>query len=908
MTQNSIPAAEVTPAMVKAMIDRAVRGRYKQGVLGVRARPGATSETHFTYREQPVWIVPATSALAVREAVRSADPEGWLIVVTDRSEEDLGDGLLAKFIWQRLRTPDPWQALLQRFAAQNIDARLLRTKNAREIAAGLLELAPPDGWPPAPGGVLTREHAFGSLARAVLGLQSGTLDLIAVLNWTTNPALPGMIAGLRGRGGDTLVAAVLEWIADATGEATPLVVTVLGRGRPNDLVPLGVVLECLENAPQSSRHEAELAKARLQHHWGDASPSALLATGRLSAVTVSGLLGGTETTGEALRLLERADELLSEARAEPLAGSSRLLRSGLTSRLRKLGELLRAVPGHDQAGLEEAWRSVSEHVLAEPTLPGYDEMVAPAAAGVRLARWLGVEAGTSDAGAGAALRQLARRHLLVDAWVDSAVSTASGGVDEMILAAGLEHVLQEVRKVRDAHDLQFANALASEGADRVPDGLIGLEDLLSKVVSPLVKQQSDPQPALLLVLDGMSAGVATEIMAKAANFPGLGMVEHLLPGASERTAALAVLPSVTEHSRTSLFSGKIASGGQAVERANFEKAARSLGLGRVRLIHKAGLDASRPGYALADDVREAVADTKQYPLVGCVLNTIDDALDRTDPGGTDWSVEAVKHLSPLLRAAQSAGRVVVITSDHGHVVERRTSTQRGTGLGARYREAGSGAPAGSHVESDEVLVAGERVLTPGNRVVLAVNERLRYGMLKAGYHGGASPAEVVVPVLVLATPGLVEGLAEAPPSEPEWWDLAATPAVVRPGVDVQDVTPQPTLFVETEPEPEVVQIGSKLLSRPEYKNQRKLAGRVNVDDAAIARLVDGLASAQDAQLPATRVAALLGVTVPRVQMAMTQVIKVLNVEGYPVVSSDPATQTVKLDLGLLAEQYGVSVG
>ena len=40
---------------------------------------------------------------------------------------------------------------------------------------------------------------------------------------------------------------------------------------------------------------------------------------------------------------------------------------------------------------------------------------------------------------------------------------------------------------------------------------------------------------------------------------------------------------------------------------------------------------------------------------------------------------------------------------------------------------------------------------------------------------------------------------------------------------------------------------------------------------------------------------------------MSQVARLLNVEGYPVVSSDPVTQTVTLDAALLAEQYGVSV-
>jgi hypothetical protein len=56
---------------------------------------------------------------------------------------------------------------------------------------------------------------------------------------------------------------------------------------------------------------------------------------------------------------------------------------------------------------------------------------------------------------------------------------------------------------------------------------------------------------------------------------------------------------------------------------------------------------------------DAVASTN---LVACVLNTVDDALDRSDPGGTEWTADAVKHLRPLLDRAQRAGRVIVLTA------------------------------------------------------------------------------------------------------------------------------------------------------------------------------------------------------------------------------------------------------
>ena len=314
------------------------------------------------------------------------------------------------------------------------------------------------------------------------------------------------------------------------------------------------------------------------------------------------------------------------------------------------------------------------------------------------------------------------------------------------------------------------------------------------------------------------------------------------------------------------------------------------------------------GFALADKVRAAIADVDRHRLVACVLNTIDDTLDRTDPGGTDWTVDTIKHFAPLLRLARDAGRLVVVTSDHGHVVERRHGTQRGTGLGTRYRTASGDA------EADEVLVEGPRVLTEDHRAILAVNERLRYGPLKAGYHGGASPAEVVVPVMLLAPATLTHDLTPAPVAEPQWWDLTTLAGPTSSSVATEPVAtpaepaaPQPDLFSAAPAPAAAGGVGAALVASHTYAARKKLVGRLAVTDDAVASLVAGLADAPDHRLSATRVAALLGAQASRVPMVMIHVAKLLNVEGYPVVSSDPATQAVILDAALLFEQYGVSV-
>ena len=123
-------------------------------------------------------------------------------------------------------------------------------------------------------------------------------------------------------------------------------------------------------------------------------------------------------------------------------------------------------------------------------------------------------------------------------------------------------------------------------------------------------------------------------------------------------------------------------------------------------------------------------------------------------------------------------------------------------------------------------------------------------------------------------------------------------------VEVPDV-PQPDLFSSV-PEPTVSgAVGRALVDSSTYRSQKKLVGRVAVTDDAIAALVDALASTPDRRLSATSAATLLGVPANRVAMVMSQVSKLLNVEGYPVVATEASTQAVTLDASLLAEQYGV---
>ena len=524
--------------------------------------------------------------------------------------------------------------------------------------------------------------------------------------------------------------------------------------------------------------------------------------------------------GEAL--LARADELLGAVHAVGLADGSDLLPVGLTRRLAALAGVLRSALGpqrrrRSRPRADPGRRTGRSRAHVDAGDGASARGHGRPHAGLPRRGTARPLAGGGFAARGTTLAALLSRHGDEDAWADSAVNDAALGVSDPDLGAGLAAVLAAVRARRGAHDRAFAHALAQYTADDLGgdpgsrSDLWCLEDLLPQVVIPLARQT----PVLLLVLDGMSAGVATEVVASILARTSDGWAEALLDGQTRRAAALAVLPTLTDVSRASLLCGQLRTGGQDIELNGFAELARARGLTGSALFHKKPLDSSRPGYAVADDVAAAISDVTGKPLVACVLNTIDDALDRSDPGGIEWNADSIKHLPQLLDRARHAGRVVILTADHGHVIERRQGTQRTYAAISSGRSRAAVEPAGA----GEVLVAGPRVLRHEGRAVLAVDETLRYGPLKAGYHGGASPAEAVVPVVVLV-PGAVPDntqLRLAPPQEPAWWlDPIATPATdpgsatvpaattgpSRPAADFRRRPQEPALTLFDEPETE----------------------------------------------------------------------------------------------------------
>ena len=126
---------------------------------------------------------------------------------------------------------------------------------------------------------------------------------------------------------------------------------------------------------------------------------------------------------------------------------------------------------------------------------------------------------------------------------------------------------------------------------------------------------------------------------------------------------LATVPSVTAISRTSLLTGSAQD-----RRPGRGDASASPHSGAGASPCSSTRPTSPPSPAVPSPGRSATQIAKADTVVGVVLNTIDDALDKGKLGPAHWTVDEVTYLRQVLDEARRAGRPVILTADHGHVL------------------------------------------------------------------------------------------------------------------------------------------------------------------------------------------------------------------------------------------------
>ncbi|MET7320701.1 BREX-2 system phosphatase PglZ [Streptomyces sp. NPDC005549] len=907
-------------------------------------------------------VTAAPSPLGVYELVLahqkpSATGPDVLVVLTDREENELGPDLLAKVHRQRVNAVDTWDVVREAFGASAPDHRLFEENWAAEA---LLDAAPPHGgWPKLAGGVLSRREALTALALRRLGIGrydpdaetsrasaggSDELDIHTLLRWSLAPGGPERLLALRAPEQAGLVRFLGE--EEQAGRAGRALLALVTAEHGPDAVAFGLVCAALwGHADATADAEDYRARGRAERWFGEEPPAegehldALAAAfGRsceefVSALLLTGRSDSDEAAAQARRLtgmvLDRAAALARQFGAERAAGTSPVLAAGLEARFSAAGE---AMSDGDLERVTTTVKALGRHRLAPD--PDHGVRIERVRMALRLARWLANEPPVDTD----TVADAVARHVTETGWVDLALEhIESGGDPDPALRSAYDALCGSARERRREIDRHFAQVLAARSAtDRGPGSMLTVETFLPEVVAPVVKAKE--RRVLLLVLDGMSAAIAAEL--------GDRLRDHWaeydpLPGAKDtprRRAMAAALPTVTAVSRTSLFAARLMRGTQADEKRLFP-AHRFWGGEDVAVFHKDDLRAESSGEPFGPELHDALVGDRAH--VAVVLNTVDDRLASEQKlGDGAWRLSDIGGLRALLRSAADQGRAVLVTSDHGHVIDRRTA--RVDADADAVRSARHRAPGGPLAEQ-EIMLTGPRVLDPepDSRIVALWDADSRYTSRKAGYHGGVALAEFAIPVLAFLPFGAKppNGWRELGNQQPTWWSLTRQEEEQPPRAQTTTVpvpvpkkaTPKRTrneaklakgheaLFdmalvpstsedgalLSATPVSPVDALVEAFLKSEVFTAQVQLLARkpdlVRVEKAVHALLDSG------GTLPMTALAQRVGLPATRPADGFAAVLRqLLNHDGVQVLETLPDGRTLRLHTGLLRDQFELS--
>jgi hypothetical protein len=859
------------------------KSRRGARAIVLRAQPTWSGPEVLQIDGRPVRIVEGISGLAALDAIRSAADNEFIAILTDLAETELGSAVMLDAYPQEVRDLDEWALVPNLFGVRdglvNSGVRSLGSWVPRTLAA----LGRSRALPPAPGGALSAEHVTKSLLLALLDLtRFDELALSTVLAPLDDLAVRARLRELDDESRVGLIRAVAAHFESHLAMA----IRVASIAGPVSVIAVGLVVAELwagESVPPYA--DVAAARVRIERYIG-ATPSDQAARrfGAAARLIVERLLAADDH--HVREIFEQSEQIFTDISWAEGAAASDLLPAGLRHRVSAFALAVEAAAADPTVeaslAVDAALSAVERHgarTMIERSLP-------TARMAARLVRWLDAAAPRPVEGLADALVAYSAD----GAWADRALGDLWDGDIDSALALAYNALAHAVHAVRLTQDTHAASMLT--GGTLPESAVMPVEAMLSRLVVPL----SASAPVLLIVLDGMSVPTAVELSG---DIPSLGWTELVRNDDLHRGVALAALPTMTEYSRTSLLAGELLVGTQAVEKSRFGSA-----VGGV-IFHKDDLRA-QAGYTLPAPVLAAIADPKRK-IVAAVLNTIDDALSGADIDAQRWTARSIAHLVALLEAAREAGRLVILTADHGHVIERGGELRFLPPASARWRTPDSGPAA-----PDEVTVSGPRVLAPGGTAVLAVDSGLRYAAKKPGYHGGASLAELAVPIMVLKPRGAADpaGWVEAPPQEPLWWNEPArdgVPAAVPAG-PVKKARPKraseaPTLF---DPEPDVASavtdLAGELIASAAYGARRGLAGRHPVEDHDTRTIIATLV-ASNGRAHRDTLATALGIPVHTFNGLLSTLRRMLNVEGYSVISVDADQVTVVLDIALLREQF-----
>lgn len=895
-------APAFTPALLQQHV-RAIHAKHKkERVIGIQARSLWTGPSVLDIDGTPADVVQVLSPLHARDLITNREgSDRLLVLLTDLDGRELGTDVLCRLALRQVMIPDAWSLVVDAFKARDLDPRLLKH---RWMASALLDAMPADGCPPVAAGVLDSETAWSLVLERRLGLHQARPDAAAVLDWLTSPANVEQYRGLP----DDMRAGVRTWLCESAGSVAGVLLDVT-TASVADALPLGLAVTALFDQRGIPFADVRDAVVRLEPYVGGRRLSAAEAVAWSTAATA--VVRRSSDERRVRGWCERADALVAELGAGGSAWRSDLLPRAFEQRCERTAAAVEAALDQaDRCGNAVAQAGDALIAEAEQTLDllnahqqaksdGHRDRVERLTMAVRLVRWVFRGEQTLPGGFPVA----ARTYLADQSFADWARFAMRGTDPSPSVSSALSRLAALVRGRRQLQEDRFGELLES-WLDANSGGVLCTERVVPDVLAPAAAAA----PVLFLVLDGMSAAVFNELTTSILDE---GWVAVVSDGTAASQPVVTPLPSVTEYCRASLLSGVLTRGSADVERASFGAhpllRERSRGDRPPILFHKRDLGDAATG--LASSVRTELLEP-QRRIVAAVVNAVDDHLLKADQIRARWSLPDVPLLRSLLHAARDGKRLVVLTSDHGHVLESGSTPLAG-GDADRWR------PAGAPVVGGERQFRGPRVLAEGHVCVAATGEAVRYKSKKNGYHGGATAQEVVVPLAMFLPPDVnVPGFHESGIVPPQWWDAevreSAAPVVapVPSPASRKSATP-PLLQIAEQERPEApttparvtpVSLFDVLTASPVYQSQRALHARITIDDARAKAVIDYLV-VRGGRATRGALASHLGIPPFRLAGYLAALRTLLNVDAYPVLSVEEASDTIELNVNLMRVQF-----
>ena len=889
---------------IKAQVS-AIRQKTRQDVrtVGIQTSGGWTEATQLSDGDEVYSIQQCESPLAMRLAMRQRTSEITIqVLLTSLNEEALGTDILLRLAKQTLFKVDRWNIVKSLFDASKIDPRLIKHSC---IADYLMEYVPNKGYAPAIGGFLDAETVWEILLRECLGLVSDRLDLLSLLEWSTS------IDNVQcyQQAPSTFKEALIDWLNQTIG---PIAVSIISccnvLDSPSDALVVGLVLEVLfhpeVSGPAIDRAIGKLEATYLsQNQYSQALHRGMANLWSNSALEILRLKIVDQQ--QKYQLIERSDTLLQSLGVESFAYYSDSSIIGYHQRLTQFSETILSLikkPGYlSLQQIDKSFSFLEQHEISmQPTEHHCKEQCKMI---LRLTRWL-VSQHIQPPMEPKSLDEAILSELQQGGFVDWSRSKLHQSNNHRNLSDAIQLLLKSVTHIREQQAQKFAHLLQGwtelGGQNKI---FIPVEEILEKIVAPL----SSSSRVLIIVMDGMGTAACSELIS---NITRDNSWTRIVPESypASLMAGLAAIPSITKVSRTSLLCGKLKIGTKSDEVREFKNHPQLVQSCLTEfppvLFHK---DALRNNDNQSKSVRELIS-SLQHKVIGVVINAIDDNLKQGDQINVTWNTDSIPILSTLLIEAKQSNRIVVLLSDHGHIMEYNT---------VYHSKLSSGHDGGERWHSDydnltegELTLKGNRVLLPAtHKIVVPWSERIRYSKTANGHHGGISPQEMVIPIAILHHSTPPKTWKEASVDYPIWWNTSLTELSDSDESSIIKENLQSTygpLFgaISSENKSTISSLVDSLLDSSIYHIQQGKLGRSSLENEIVRNVLVNIEK-NNFSIHLVTLAKLVNFSSKRMQSCLLKLQRILNIDGYQILIYDQISMQISLSKKLLFEQFNL---